>query len=47
MLFRSRIVARVTSDAIWDLDVRTDTLWFGASLHELFGYAPDEFQASL
>ena len=44
---RFRIVARVTSDAIWDLDVRTDTLWFGASLHELFGYAPDEFQASL
>ncbi|MDY0976535.1 EAL domain-containing protein [Massilia sp. CFBP9012] len=44
---RFRIVARVTSDAIWDLDLRTDTLWFGANLHELFGYTPDEFSASL
>ncbi len=44
---RFRIVARVTSDAIWDLDLRTDTLWFGANLHDLFGYTPDEFEASL
>ena len=44
---RFRIVARVTSDAIWDLDLRTDTLWFGANLHELFGYTPDAFEASL
>ena len=44
---RIRIVAGVTSDAIWDLDLRTDTLWFGASLHQLFGYTPDEFAASL
>jgi len=44
---RFRIVARVTSDAIWDLDLRTDSLWFNAKLHQLFGYTPDEFQASL
>lgn len=44
---RLRIAAGITSDAIWDLDLRTDTLWFGANLHQLFGYMPDEFQASL
>jgi len=44
---RFRIIARVTSDAIWDLDVPNDTLWFSATLHDLFGYSPDEFEASL
>lgn len=44
---RFRIVARVTSDAIWDLDVQTDTLWFGANLRQLLGYTSDDFAASL
>ena len=44
---RFRIVARVTSDAIWDLDVARDTLWFSSQLRELLGYAPADFETSL
>ena len=44
---RLRIVACVATDAIWDLDLATDQLWFSQNMRELFGYSPDEFAGSL
>lgn len=40
---RFRLLARATSDALWDWDVRTDRLWWSEGLEVLFGYtASDE-----
>ncbi|MFL6673959.1 MAG: EAL domain-containing protein [Massilia sp.] len=44
---RFRIIARSTTDVVWDWDIKTDTLWQSESIHDLFGYTPAEFARSL
>ena len=39
---RFAILAKTTTDTIWDWDVKSDRLWFSQNLRDLFGYAPEE-----
>jgi diguanylate cyclase (GGDEF)-like protein/PAS domain S-box-containing protein len=39
---RFQLVARATSDAIWDWDLETDVTWRSDNAYALFGYARDE-----
>jgi PAS domain S-box-containing protein len=39
---RFRLVARSTSDAVWDHDLLTSGMWWSEGLRALFGYAPSE-----
>ncbi len=41
---RLRMVARVTSDIIWDWDVPRDRLWWSEGVQSVFGYGGDAFQ---
>jgi PAS domain S-box-containing protein len=38
---RFRIVARATTDAIWDWDLDTDAIWWNDGLRDLFGDVPE------
>ncbi|MCC2955604.1 EAL domain-containing protein [Massilia sp. IC2-477] len=40
---RFRMVARVTSDIVWDWDVPRDRLWWSEGVHTVFGYGADAF----
>lgn len=40
---RFRMVARVTSDIIWDWDVPNDRLWWSEGVQSVFGYGADVF----
>lgn len=42
---RFRIVARASTDAIWDWDLITDAVWWNDGLQTLFGYNSDEIEA--
>jgi len=44
---RFRLVARATSDAIWDWDLEAGTTWRSDTVYPLFGYAPGEFAGTL
>ena len=44
---RFQLIASATSDAIWDWDFATNTLWWGDSFYTLFGYHPSDFGNSL
>lgn len=35
---RFRIAASLVSDALWDWDLQTDSLWWSAGMHRLFGH---------
>jgi PAS domain S-box-containing protein len=37
---RFRVVAQATSDVVWDLDLRENTLWFSEGLRLRFGHDP-------
>jgi diguanylate cyclase (GGDEF)-like protein/PAS domain S-box-containing protein len=39
---RFRLLARATSDAIWDLDLKNHSLWWSDSFFSVFGYRRDE-----
>jgi PAS domain S-box-containing protein len=39
---RFQRIARVTNDAIWDLDLVTDTVWWNEGVKTLFGYRANE-----
>ncbi|MFC0676546.1 EAL domain-containing protein [Lysobacter korlensis] len=43
---RFRLIARATSDAVFDLDLRHGELWWSDSLYALFGYEPDALHIS-
>jgi PAS domain S-box-containing protein len=42
---RFRNVARATSDAIWDWNIQSDTLWWGGGMEALFGFSPKQLEA--
>ncbi|MEO6365708.1 MAG: EAL domain-containing protein [Luteimonas sp.] len=44
---RFQLVARATSDAVWDWDLATGVTWRSENVYPLFGYAPGEFGPSL
>ena len=44
---RFQIVSRATHDSLWDWDLQKNTLWYGDSFKNLFGYEPGEFEPSL
>jgi diguanylate cyclase (GGDEF)-like protein/PAS domain S-box-containing protein len=39
---RFELVARATSDAVWDWDLATDEIWWNEGFEKLFGYKRDE-----
>lgn len=44
---RFRLIARATSDAIWDWDVASGALWWSDSFYTQFGYTPEALQPTL
>ncbi len=44
---RFQLVARATSDAIWDWDLQTDATWRSDNAYALFGYAREELGSTL
>ena len=44
---RFQLIARATSDAVWDWDFDNDTTWRSDNVYSLFGYAPGEFGSNL
>jgi diguanylate cyclase (GGDEF)-like protein/PAS domain S-box-containing protein len=44
---RFRLVARATSDAVWDWDLTTQVTWRSENVYPLFGYEPDEIADTL
>ncbi|HMJ90546.1 MAG TPA: PAS domain S-box protein, partial [Candidatus Acidoferrum sp.] len=43
---RFELVARATSDVLWDWDLVTDKLWWNENFQKLLGFAPEEFDSS-
>lgn len=41
---RFRLVARATSDVIWDWDLRTDEAWWSEGMETLFGHSLDSLE---
>lgn len=39
---RFRLVARVTTDVVWECDLRTDRIWYSEGLRTLLGHDPDK-----
>jgi diguanylate cyclase (GGDEF)-like protein/PAS domain S-box-containing protein len=37
-------VAKATTDAIWDWDLKSDTLWWNEGLESLFGFSPADIE---
>jgi diguanylate cyclase (GGDEF)-like protein/PAS domain S-box-containing protein len=44
---RFRLVARATSDAVYDYDLERGVLWWGESFYTLFGYLPERLEPTL
>jgi PAS domain S-box-containing protein len=44
---RFRLLARATTDAIWDWDVETNALWWNEGFETLFGFARAEVEPTL
>ena len=44
---RFQLVARATSDAIYDLDIATGTLWWSDTLHAVSGYSREELSPTV
>jgi diguanylate cyclase (GGDEF)-like protein/PAS domain S-box-containing protein len=44
---RFRLIARATSDAVWDWDVETGSLWWSDSFYTLFGHSRDAIPATI
>jgi PAS domain S-box-containing protein len=41
---RYEIVSKATSDTIWDLDLRTDTMQYSQNIYTMFGYQKEEVE---
>jgi diguanylate cyclase (GGDEF)-like protein/PAS domain S-box-containing protein len=44
---RFQLVARATTDAVWDWDMERGVTWRSENVFQLFGYAPGEFGSTL
>ena len=44
---RFEAVALAATDAIWDLNLETQIVWWSDGMHKLFGYAPEEVSTKL
>ncbi|TZF90969.1 sensor domain-containing protein [Cognatilysobacter lacus] len=44
---RFALIARATSDAVYDFDLESGTLWWSDSFYAMFGYAPGSIELSL
>lgn len=44
---RFQLLSKATNDAIWDWDIKSDTLWWNEGFAGLFGYAPEEIQPTI
>ncbi|GAA4855878.1 EAL domain-containing protein [Luteimonas vadosa] len=44
---RFRLIARATSDAVYDFDIENDRLWWSDSFYSTFGYRPEEMPPTL
>ncbi|GIX27977.1 MAG: hypothetical protein KatS3mg123_1858 [Burkholderiales bacterium] len=44
---RFRLLARVTNDALWDWDLKNNTLWWSEGFEALFGFRRDEIESTI
>ncbi|MGE0369416.1 MAG: PAS domain S-box protein, partial [Candidatus Dadabacteria bacterium] len=44
---RFRFLAKATTDAIWDWDLKTNSLWWNEGFETLFGFAPNEIESGI
>lgn len=44
---RFRFLAKATTDAIWDWDLKTNSLWWNEGFETLFGFAPNEIEPGI
>jgi diguanylate cyclase (GGDEF)-like protein/PAS domain S-box-containing protein len=44
---RFRLVARATSDAVYDYDIECESIWWGESFYAQFGYTPETMSPTL
>lgn len=44
---RFQMVSQATDDAIWDWDLMTDRLWWGANFYTTFQYTPEETEGEI
>ncbi|MDB5771186.1 MAG: hypothetical protein JWM42_1560 [Burkholderia sp.] len=44
---RFKIIAKATTDAIWDWDLISGTLWWNENIHVLFGFSSTEIEADI
>ncbi|KAA0131543.1 PAS domain S-box protein [Gimesia chilikensis] len=44
---RFRILAKATNDAIWDWDLKTQSLWWGDGFETLFGFSRDDVEPTI
>lgn len=44
---RFRLLARVTNDALWDWNLKNNTLWWSEGFEALFGFRRDEIESTI
>lgn len=44
---RFKLVARATNDAVWDWNLKTDSLWWNEGFQTLFGYRASDVESSI
>ena len=44
---RFQLANRATFNAVWDWDLKTDTLWWNDTFQALFGYGPEEIEPGI
>ncbi len=44
---RFQLIARATNDAVWDLDLLTENVWWGDSFYATFGYSREDMEPTL
>lgn len=44
---RFKVVAKATTDIIWDWDVKTDRVWYSEGIAQVFGFSPEEFEGGI
>jgi PAS domain S-box-containing protein len=44
---RFQLAARATNDALWDWDLKTNSVWYSDACYKLLGYEPQEGESSI